>query len=72
MSFNAKVFGERVKELRNEKGLTTVQLGIALGVSDATISRWENGLINPSVESVFKMAKFFNAPAGYIIGAEEM
>jgi len=70
MTFNVKIFGERVKELRNEKGMTTVQLGEALGVSDATISRWENSLINPSADSVFKIAKYFDAPAGYIIGTE--
>jgi len=71
MEFNTKIFGERLKELRLEKSMTTVQLGKALGVSDPSISQWENGLMKPSVDSVFRIAKFFNVPAGYLIGTED-
>ena len=70
MGFNVKLFGERLRELRNERGVGTVVLGKALGVSDATISRWENGMMGPSVDSVFKISKFFNVSAGYLIGTE--
>lgn len=38
-----KVFCERLKELRIEKHISTIELGKAIGVSDSTISRWENG-----------------------------
>jgi len=70
MGFDVKIFGERLKELRTERGIGTVKLGELLEVSNATISRWENGLINPSVDSVFKIAKFFKVSAGYLIGTE--
>lgn len=71
MVFDTRIFGQRLKELRKDKDLTTVQLGKALGISDATISRWENGKIRPSVDSVFQITKFFNVPAGYLIGTED-
>ena len=61
---------ERLKELRIEKGLTTVQLSNCLNVSDSTISRWENGVRIPSVENLFFIAKFFDVSADYLIGLE--
>ena len=35
-------FSERLRELRKENNLSTMQLGKAIGVSDATICHWEN------------------------------
>jgi putative transcriptional regulator len=37
-----------LKELRKAMGYTQVQLAIALGVSFATVNRWENGRTKPS------------------------
>jgi len=71
MGFNVKIFGGRLKELRTEKGMNTIQLGEALGFSGATISRWENGKRNPCVDSIYVIAKFFNVSAGYLIGLED-
>ena len=49
-------FGERVKTVRKELGLTQKELAAALGVSFATVNRWENGQVNPSAlaQSAFK------------------
>lgn len=41
-------FGERVKTVRKKLGLTQKELAVALGVSFATVNRWENGQVNPS------------------------
>ena len=70
MEFNTEIFGERLNEIRVKSGITTVKLGKAIGVTDSTISMWENGKIRPSVESLYRLAKFFNVPAGYLIGTE--
>lgn len=35
--------GNFISACRNEKGLTQAQLAEMLGVSDKSISRWENG-----------------------------
>lgn len=65
-----KIFGERLKELRQEKNLSTIQLGKALQVSDATISRWENNIIVPSIDNLYNIAIFFNVSCDYLVGLD--
>jgi len=40
--------GQFVRELRQLTGLTQEQFGMKIGVSYETISRWENGRMQPS------------------------
>ena len=71
MPLDIEVFGERLKKLRSHRGFTTTQLGKALGVNNATISKWENGTIRPSGDSIYEIATFFNVPADYILGIKD-
>ncbi len=41
-------FSEKVKNVRTELKLSQEELAHQLGVSFATINRWENGSYNPS------------------------
>jgi len=73
MEFNSEIFGERLRTLRHQqKTLTTVKLGKALGVTDTTITNWELGKRIPSVPNLYIIAQFFNVPAGYLLGLEEL
>ncbi|MBC7094927.1 helix-turn-helix transcriptional regulator [Thermococcus sp.] len=49
----------RLRELREAKGLTQEELAKALGVTRQTIIAIEKGKYNPSLELAFKIAKFF-------------
>ena len=66
-----KVFGERLKELRNEKGLSILQLGNELGVSDATICRWENDKSDVKAEQIVLVAQYFKVTTDYLLGLED-
>lgn len=66
-----KIFCERLKELRKENNLSTTQLGNILGVSNSTISRWENGDIEPSIGHLYNIAKYFSVTSDYLIGLED-
>lgn len=66
-----KVFSERLKELRQEKNLSTIKLAKALDTSDATISRWENDKMEPSISNLKNIALFFKVTADYLIGLED-
>ena len=63
-----KIFCERLKELRIEKGLSTTVLGKIINVSNSTISRWESETIIPSIEHLYNIAKYFDVSADYLIG----
>ena len=66
-----KVLGIRLRELRKEKNLSSKALGKEIGVSDATIIRWENATMLPRADYVATIAKFFNVSSDYLLGLEE-
>ncbi|USS41412.1 helix-turn-helix transcriptional regulator [Thermococcus aggregans] len=49
----------RLRELREAKGLTQEELARALGVTRQTIIAIEKGKYDPSLRLAFKIAKFF-------------
>lgn len=44
--------GKLIAELRHEKGLTQTELGEKIGVTNKTISRWENGNYMPDISVI--------------------
>ena len=63
---------EKIKELREEAGLTQEQLAEMLGVQRNTIWRWENQRANLSPENRGKLSEIFNvAPSNFIIKKEK-
>lgn len=58
----------RVKELRERRGLQQKQLALEIGVSRPTVSEWEHGKKDPSGERLLKLAEFFNCEPGTILG----
>ncbi len=66
--FDVKLFGERLKYLRTEKGIGQNLLAEKLQLSNASVSYWETGKQIPSAEVVFKLALFFNVSADYLLG----
>ena len=66
-----KIFCEKLKELRVENKLTTTELGKALSVSHATISRWENEKMLPDIEDLYNIAIYFKVTPNYLLGFED-
>lgn len=52
-----KRIGQFIAQLRQEKGLTQAQLGQRLGVTNKTVSRWENGNYMPDVSLLTPLAR---------------
>ncbi len=61
-------FKDNLKLLRQEKGIGQVELAQKLGVSKGIISLWENGLREPTMNSLIEMAKFFGVSIDYLVG----
>ena len=65
-----KIFGERLRALRTEKGLSAKALGKLVGVSDASIINWENNVNDIKGEYLVKLAQFFGVTTDYLLGLE--
>jgi transcriptional regulator with XRE-family HTH domain len=61
-------FGERFKLLRLEKGLTQDKLAETFFTKKSSISRYENNLQIPEIESLQKYADFFGVSIDYLLG----
>jgi DNA-binding XRE family transcriptional regulator len=48
-------FGQLIKEVRREKGLTQDGLGDLIGVTKSQISKLENGTSNMTIGTIFKI-----------------
>lgn len=57
---NQKKIGMFLKELRKEKQLTQEQLAEILGVTNRSVSRWENGVNMPDFDLVIEIVKYFD------------
>lgn len=64
-------FGENLKELRQYKNLTIVQLSEKTGLSSTAISDWENGKKEPKMTSLIALAQFFDVTIDYLVGIEK-
>ncbi|MCL2861563.1 MAG: helix-turn-helix transcriptional regulator [Firmicutes bacterium] len=61
----------RIRELREEKGLTQGQLAKAIGVHRATIGHYEIGYTEPDIKTIKKLCKFFDVTSDYLLGLTE-
>ena len=64
--------GKFIAALRKEKSLTQEQLGERLGVTNKTISRWENGNYMPDVEMLSLLSKEFGVSINELISGERL
>ena len=67
---NQKKIGQFLKELRKEKGITQEQLAEILGVTNRSISRWENGVNMPDFDFIMEIAKYFNVGIDELLDGE--
>lgn len=61
--------GARIKVLRKDAGMTQEELGRKVGVSKATINKYETGIVvNLRRDVIEKIAKALDAAPGYLMG----
>lgn len=61
-------FNERLKQLREELGVSMYQLANAIEVSPAAICKWENGVAEPKITYLVRLAEFFDCSTDYLTG----
>lgn len=63
--------GQRLKQLRDAKDFTQEDVGKMIGVTKATINRYETGEIDIKRTVAIKLAEVFNVSPAYIMGWED-
>ena len=61
-------FGERISELRKRRMMSQRKAAAELGISQALLSHYENGLREPRLEFVVKLCDYYGVSADYILG----
>ena len=64
--------GKFIATLRKEKSMTQEQLGAKLGVTNKTVSRWENGNYMPDVEMLSLLSKEFGVSINELVAGERL
>ena len=65
-------FGEKLQELRKEKGLTQEELAESLYVSRTAVSKWESGRGYPSIDSLKEISAYFSVSIDELLSGEKL
>lgn len=59
---------ETLTKLRADKGVTQEDVAAALSVSNKTVSKWENGVSEPNLSMLVRLAKYYNVTSDALLG----
>ena len=66
------MLGRRILEMRLCLGWSQVELAKKLDVAKQTVSNWENGNIQPSIEMLLRISRLFGVTTDYLLGRENI
>jgi len=70
MSFDIKRFSLFLKELRSIYMYKQIEVAEAVGITVQTYSKYENGLREPTISTLYSLSKFFNiSPVLFFVSA---
>jgi len=64
--------GPRLRRVRDQRGVTLIELSEATGISKSTLSRLESGQRKPSLELLLPIAEAHQVPLDELVGAPEV
>lgn len=62
---------QKIKMLRESRGITQSELASRLGITRSGVNAWEMGISTPSTHYIIILAKFFNVSTDYLLGISE-
>jgi repressor LexA len=65
------LFRIRLKELREQKGLSQDAFSKDIGVSQSTVGNWESGTRHPKMDVLEKIARYFDVSTDYLLGRSD-
>ncbi len=65
-----KSLGSILTELRKQNNITQADLAEKMCVTDKAVSKWERDISCPNIETIQKLADFFNIPVNELLSAK--
>lgn len=59
---------ENLKTLRREKGISQQRLADVIGVTQQSINKYENHMIEPDIGTLIRLADYFDTSVDYLVG----
>lgn len=64
----AEIMADKIRQARQDLGLSQKAFGTALQLSDKAVSAYEVGRVLPTVETLAAISKLTSLPVGYFFG----
>ena len=61
---------DRIKAIREQRGLTQADLAKQLGITRSSVNAWEQGISVPSTQYIVELAGLFRVSADYLLGID--
>ena len=58
-------------ECRKEKGISQKELANVVDSEETTVASWEQGKSLPSIDMLYRLAKYYNKSMDYMYGEQE-
>ncbi len=62
---------ERIKFLREQRGMTQAELAKQLNITRSSVNAWELGISIPSSRSLIQLASIFDTSTDFLLGIEK-
>lgn len=64
----SEIFPQRIKKARTNAGYSQEQIAEELEINRTSISKYETGSQEPSLETLAKLAQFYNVSIDWLLG----
>ena len=58
---------KKIEALMQERGVTPHLVALRTGIAPSSFSEWKSGQYKPSIDSISKLAKYFDVPFMYFV-----
>ncbi|WP_369674805.1 helix-turn-helix domain-containing protein [Enterococcus faecium] len=63
---------QRIRDLREDNDLTQNQIATLLNISHSTYSRYENGELEIPIQTLIKLANYYNTSIDYLVNLTDI
>lgn len=65
------MIADRIKALREKRGITQTELAKKLGITRSSVNAWEMGISVPSTQYLVALANIFKVSSDYLLGLSD-